>query len=616
MAGPWEKYQAVTPSPSGPWTKYQGSSAGAMATADPLAATAAGMVSPAVDVPTDTSPAGYVKRLFNASKEMFIPSMENVKRLFSPSAGQFGVSKVLEEEGRRVGGAVRSAAENTAEQIATSKFGQQNPNLSAGMGAAYSTVADVASDSLTPSAFQQQLGGEGLGIAAKASGLGKALKGAAVEPGRRALGFQKSQLNSTKSPFEANRKLAQANRATETMLERGDIPTLGSPDKAQKNALGLLAEGKREAGDALNLVDEIAGVKPTSTSATGTSGAPGATGRQSRALPGAIEKYLGSPREIYPESVKGLEAADKLLPDLPSYDTRITRTPKYVKAKIEAAETLTKYAAERKVQPTSEFYEGLFREMHDEAVNAAMAGPEAQKAFLAKFPSFDADFPKLSNLRGLRTQYAQRIGDLEKSLAQITELDFDQAFSKVINPQNDAELSAAVAARRDVSDRMVKGQISLNDLDYLRQYWGQLGFRDKTVGTAQANVYRKAWKAAGDYIKQHIGRIDPELAKSYVAGMKKQEAAMTAMKGINNKMAGEAGNMAVSFPGIVVGATRGDLPKAIAATGAFEAIKRRGAAPIANTLYKAGKSLEKAPRTGLGQFTALLARAKARKDKK
>ena len=588
---PWEKY-VNAPAAPGPWSKY-----GAEAPVQGAAEMASQALTPPVDIPQDTSVQGTWDRVLRASKEAvmapiapFISSLRG--RALSPQVGQYGPSQVLEEEGRRVGGAVRSAADNAANKLAESRFGQAFPKTSAAVGAGLTVGANMTSDTLTPTGAAQAIGGDA--ILPVIGGTSKLIKGAAVDSARNAMGFQKSQLVSQKSAFETMRKTSQANRAAEMMLDRGDISW--GVGKINKNALNLLAEGKKEADDVIQSIDEMAGFKPQ-PGPEGKAGTAPEAARQSRALPESMRKYLGNPRDISPGSSKGLADADKVLPDLPSYDSRITQTPKYVKAKIEAADVIKKYASARGAEPSNQFYDQLFREMHDEAVDAARKGPEAVAAFEKKFPDFNADFPKITHLRTLRNQYAERIKDFEKGIATIREGDFDKAFSKTISPENDAELTAAVAARRDVSDRMKGGNIALSDLDYLRQYWGQKGFRDKTVGTDQANVYRKAWKAAGEFIKEHIGRVAPDDLPKFTAAMKKQEAAMTGMKGIQNRMAKLDGNDLFTWSGL-----KNRVP---------------GWSIAANRLNAVSKTAQNLQRPkSIGAFSAMMARVKERENKK
>lgn len=119
------------------------------------------VVPPPVDIPTDTSPMGYFKRILNATKETIVPSMSSLKRLFNPNAGQFGVSRMLEEEGRRVGQAVRGSVENIEEKYPETRI------IPPAVGVL--NTAKLMSDGLTPSAFQQNLGAEAIGPAVGAA---------------------------------------------------------------------------------------------------------------------------------------------------------------------------------------------------------------------------------------------------------------------------------------------------------------------------------------------------------------------------------------------------------------------------------------------------------------
>lgn len=113
---------------------------------------------PVPDKPVDAM-ASYLKRLAKAHVP-FPTSMKEVKDLISPSPGKFGMGRFLEEEGKRVGGAIRASGENAAEDFVTLPGVNQFPRAAAAVGATGSAVADLLSDSLTPSAMAQNLGAE------------------------------------------------------------------------------------------------------------------------------------------------------------------------------------------------------------------------------------------------------------------------------------------------------------------------------------------------------------------------------------------------------------------------------------------------------------------------
>lgn len=79
----------------------------------------------------------------------------------------------------------------------------------------------------------------------------------------------------------------------------------------------------------------------------------------------------------------------------------------------------------------------------------------------------------------------------------------------------------------------------------------------------------------------------------YQKAKKTYGAAETAKEALRGRVAGEAVNMPVSLPSVIVGASRlsvGDIPGALASMGAFEALKRRGAGTTASLLNTASKA--------------------------
>lgn len=214
-------------------------------------------ITPEVQSPPEGE--GLLSRLGRATRQMFFPkNFDEVKGLINPNAGQYGVSRLLEEEGKRLGGAVRSSAQNTAEELATSQFGQQNPNIAAGLGAVYSTVADVASDSLTPSAMQQAIGGEGMGLAGQAglNAVAKSARTLAQNAGRRGLGFIKSELKKTRGGVE------RANAVAQEMLDKKVITPLASAEDMSASASVLAKAGKDDALEVIRTLD-ASDVKPS-----------------------------------------------------------------------------------------------------------------------------------------------------------------------------------------------------------------------------------------------------------------------------------------------------------------------------------------------------------------
>lgn len=208
-------------------------------------------ISPEVQGPPKDG--GLMSRLLRGTRQTLFPSnMNEVKSLVNPNAGQYGMSRILEEEGKRVGAAVR--ASDVSGKIAGSPIGAKLPQAALFPMAMGSAAVDAVSDSLTPSSFQQQLGAEGAGAALRAAG--PVLKESAVDPARRALGFQKSQLVSQKSPFETARKIAQANRSARAMLEADAISPTGSLDTTIQNATKELSSGSKKLSSVMDRVDK------------------------------------------------------------------------------------------------------------------------------------------------------------------------------------------------------------------------------------------------------------------------------------------------------------------------------------------------------------------------
>lgn len=221
-----------------------------------LAATVTSAISPE---DPNTQKGSILQRLYAGTKEMFVPSYEGIKRLFNPNLGQFGPSRVLEQEGKKIAGAVSSAGQNIAEGIAESKFGAKAPATSAALGAGISTATDITAPMLTPTAMQAQLSGTGMKIGGSVVGepIANALKEAAIDPARRSLGIIKGQLTSSKSGFEAIRKQALANEAASKMLERGAISKIGSAGKTTENAFKILNESTKIMDDVIGKAESV-----------------------------------------------------------------------------------------------------------------------------------------------------------------------------------------------------------------------------------------------------------------------------------------------------------------------------------------------------------------------
>jgi hypothetical protein len=159
----------------------------------------------------------------------------------------------------------------------------------------------------------------------------------------------------------------------------------------------------------------------------------------------------------------------------------------------------------------------------------------------------------------------------------------DDVILKTLNPKNEDELAAALKIERALKDASQKGSLSVDALNELRQSFGQSGFRDKTVGSAAADMYRAAWKATGLQLKRLLGDADPRYARMYAEGLKQEEMANTSLGAIVNRLAKEQGNEFISLPSLGTQAVR------------------RAMAPLSVGLYRGGQAAQMAaPVAGRG----------------
>lgn len=120
----------------------------------------------------------YLQRVMKAHNP-FPTSMDDVKGIFEPSPGKVGAGRFLEEEGKRVGEAVRGAGYNMAEAFAEAPGLRQFPEV-AGRVAAFGISApiDLLSDTLTPSGAAQGIGGDAAVSAIKGAAMAARARGA------------------------------------------------------------------------------------------------------------------------------------------------------------------------------------------------------------------------------------------------------------------------------------------------------------------------------------------------------------------------------------------------------------------------------------------------------
>lgn len=219
--------------------------------------------------------------------------------------------------------------------------------------------------------------------------------------------------------------------------------------------------------------------------------------------------------------------------------------------------------------------------MFDKASGLAAKSGEKIKSILKDVP---ADFNKaasdLESLRGSLTSGTREgtlatansaIDDVQRSIQELS----SQSPSLTKGVSGLGEKSVSVLNK--LKNRVGKS------INYLADLASQGD--NKAIQNTLANSIR-------DMVKKVIS---PEEFIKYLEDQRLYSAAELMKKGLNNEIAGQMGNAAVSLPGLVAGAATGNAPQAIAATGLFEAGKRAGAGVTANLLQGAYKQT---PRIG------------------
>lgn len=216
------------------------------------------ILNPEVNVPQAGGINNTVRRVWDATKETFIPTMDSAKRFFNPNAGMAGLGRLAEEEGRRVGQVVRASGDNLAEKIATSPIANVSPTLAAGLGTAVGTFTDVTSDSLTPSSAQRQLGVDALSfVAPKIAGaasekMANVFEKTSEASGRRGLGFIKSELNKLRRSGGVER----ANAVASEMIKQKVVTPLATPAQMLERANNLDGKMGNKIGEIISKLDK------------------------------------------------------------------------------------------------------------------------------------------------------------------------------------------------------------------------------------------------------------------------------------------------------------------------------------------------------------------------
>lgn len=234
-----------------------------------MAEKSASLVVPPESAGVPNTLGGWIGRMGRAAKETVMAPIapwfalgkdkekqDLAKRMMSPAAGQVGMSQLAQEIGTAGREAGLNASNRVGEMVAESPIANYSPVVAAGLGTAASTVGDIAAHGaiLSPGDAQKAAGAEALGISGNMAA--ESIKPMAVGAARKALGFTKQHLNSTKSWLESLRKQAQANRAASMMLDKKAIGVLGDPVDMANNATTVLRQSGEELDNILTALDK------------------------------------------------------------------------------------------------------------------------------------------------------------------------------------------------------------------------------------------------------------------------------------------------------------------------------------------------------------------------
>lgn len=213
--------------------------------------------------------------------------------------------------------------------------------------------------------------------------------------------------------------------------------------------------------------------------------------------------------------------------------------------------------------------------MFDKATELASKSGEKIKSVLKNVPAnFDQAASNLEKLRGALTSGTKE-GALSKANTAID--DVQASIRELSNQVPSLEKGVSAAGEKSVSVlNKLKNRVG-KSINYLADLASQGD--NKAIQNTLANSIR-------DMVKKFA---NPQEFISYLENQRLFNAAELMKKGLNNELAGQMGNSAVSLPGVIVGAAQGNVPQAVAATGLFEGAKRAGAGIGANIIQGAYK---------------------------
>lgn len=114
--------------------------------------------------PRTNNPAEMVMRLGRDTAETILPfprSVESAKRLFSPTVGEYGLSRTAQEMGEMLP-SIQDLMGSAAEKTSESKLGQKFPIPTAAAGAGAYALSHLLPSKLTPREASYAIGAEGL----------------------------------------------------------------------------------------------------------------------------------------------------------------------------------------------------------------------------------------------------------------------------------------------------------------------------------------------------------------------------------------------------------------------------------------------------------------------
>lgn len=198
-----------------------------------------------------------------------------------------------------------------------------------------------------------------------------------------------------------------------------------------------------------------------------------------------------------------------------------------------------------------------------------------------------------SNATRLNSESGQKIGGTLKKIefekiAPDAELDLENfrkaitkgtergLFSSANGPIDNVKTTILELYGRDVSAKEYNEAKNIlgNSINYL-------------ADQASQSVNKRLVNTMANTIRESVKKAVPDSYQEFLANQRTFNASKMMLRGLNNELAGQAGNNAVSLPTMVLGAGQmatGNAPGAMATLGVVEGLRRRGAGASARAL--------------------------------